>query len=109
MITCNEKESIVVEVNGQTYDLSSTEDYAKFVLWVTTPDADTVISAADFEVDESVADAVRPKAERYSEFLKSFAVKRSARLADEQTKIVPKEKREADIRALIDRLASRRS
>lgn len=105
MITCNESGGIVVKVNDAVYDFSNSEQYANFLLWVTSPDAKAVIGDGAFKVDDDIPQEHRAKAHRYAEFLIDYAHRRQSKLA-EMAKTLTTEQREKDIKAFIARLQS---
>ena len=54
MIKTSSNGNIVIEVGGRSYDLSVSNQYADFLLWVTSPDEKTVIDQDMFKVAEDV-------------------------------------------------------
>lgn len=103
MIRSNVKGQIVVEANGKPYNLSVSEEYSNFLLWITTPNSDIAIDEKTFQVADDLAESERGKAERYAEFLADFAKRRKERLAEMNKSLSP-EVREARVNEFIDRL-----
>lgn len=81
MIACDNDGSIVVNANNCSYQLSSSDDYADFLLWLTSPNPADSIDDSAFEVDENVPEEHRELAQRYAEFLSEFAEIRKDRLS----------------------------
>lgn len=81
MITCDNNDSIVVNANNCSYQLSNSDDYADFLLWLTSPNPADSIDGSAFEVDENVPEEHRELAQRYAEFLTEFAKIRAERLS----------------------------
>lgn len=81
MITCDNNGSIVVNANNCSYQLSNSDDYADFLLWLTSPNPADSIDDSAFEVDENVPEEHRELAQRYAEFLSEFAEIRKDRLS----------------------------
>lgn len=129
MITCDEAGNIVIRINNAAYDLSNSNQYADFLLWVTspvenaipdegaTPDEDaapdeneapgknpTIVTDA-FKVDDDIPEEHRAKASRYAEFLVEYASRRQDKLT-EMAKTLTTEQRENEIQAFIKRLKS---
>ena len=105
MITCNEGGGIVVKINDTVYDFSNSEQYANFLLWVTSPDAKEVIGDGAFKVDDDIPEEHRAKASRYAKFLVEYAGRRQDKLT-EMAKTLTTEQRENEIQAFIKRLKS---
>lgn len=103
MIRSNDKGQIVVEANGESYNLSVSEEYSSFLLWITTPNSDITIDEKTFQVADDSAESERDKAKRYAEFLTDFAKRRKERLAELNKSLSP-EVREARVNEFIDRL-----
>lgn len=103
MITINGDRHVIVQIDNARYDLSFAEQYSNFLLLVTSPDEDTPISLADFEIDPELDDSVRPIAERYSNFLTEFIKRREKKLG-ELKQDIPSEEREKAINDFIQRL-----
>lgn len=103
MITCSDEGKIIVNVDGNRYDLSVSEQYAEFLLWLTTPEEEMVIGSDTFEVSLDVPEDQAAKAKRYSTFLSEFAQRRKEKLAA-QDQDTPAEQRDSDIEAFIARL-----
>ena len=108
MIRIDDEGHIVIEVNGTSYDLSASEEYSSFLLWVTSPGGDVSIDAEAFQVADDLTGSERDKAERYAEFLTNFASRREEKLA-ELNKTRSPEEREAEVKEFIDRLIKRES
>ncbi len=103
MIKTDNKVQIVIEVNGTSYDLSASEEYSSFLLWVTSPRSDVSIGAEAFQVADDLAESERDKAERYAEFLADFASRREEKLV-ELNESHSAEEREAGVKLFIERL-----
>lgn len=73
MITCDNNDSIVVNANNCSYQLSNSDDYADFLLWLTSPNPADSIDDSAFEVDENVSEEHRELVQRYAAFLTEFA------------------------------------
>lgn len=130
MITCDEAGNIVIRINNDAYDLSNSNQYADFLLWVTspvenampdegaTPDEDagsdeneapgnkSTIDADAFKVDDDIPEEHRAKASRYAEFLVEYAGRRQDKLT-KMAKTLTTEQRENEIQAFIKRLKSK--
>lgn len=100
MINADTNGTIVVEVNGQAYNLSNTEQYAKFLMWLTSPDEENIVLPNVFAVASDLPDDYAAKAARYSQFFADFAERRSAKLA-ELSESLTAEQREAAINKFI--------
>ena len=123
MITCDKAGNIVIRINNAAYDLSNSNQYADFLLWVTSPvenaipDEDAApdeneapgknptIDADAFKVDDDIPEEHRAKASRYAEFLVEYASRRQDKLT-EMAKTLTTEQRENQIQAFIKRLKS---
>lgn len=81
MIVCDNNSSIVVNANNCSYQLSNSDDYTDFLLWLTSPNPADSIDDSAFEVDENVPEEHRELAQRYAEFLSEFAEIRKDRLS----------------------------
>lgn len=81
MIACDNNGSIVVNANNCSYQLSNSDDYTDFLLWLTSPNPADSIDDSAFEVDENVPEEHRELAQRYAEFLSEFAEIRKDRLS----------------------------
>ncbi|EEA91369.1 hypothetical protein [Collinsella stercoris] len=105
MIKTSFNGNIVIEVGGRSYDLSVSDQYADFLLWVTSPDEKTVIDQDTFKVAEDVPEEHQAKAARYADFLTDYSQRRQSKLNDiKQT--LNTDQRESDIKAFIERLAN---
>lgn len=100
MITCNEGGSIIIKTEDAVYDLSNSEQYANFLLWVTSPDEKKAIGGDAFEIADDVPDECRAKAARYADFLSDYAQRRTEKLT-EMAKSLSAEQREARIKEFI--------
>lgn len=80
MIKTDADGGIVVEANGTTYNLSNTESYTAFLMWITSPNEANAVPANAFEVTLDLHGDFAAKATRYSEFLKDFAQQRAIKL-----------------------------
>lgn len=105
MIKTSSNGNIVIEVGGRSYDLSVSDQYADFLLWVTSPDEKTVIDQDMFKVAEDVPEEHQAKAARYADFLTDYSQRRQSKLNDIR-KTLNTDQREADIKAFIERLAN---
>ena len=105
MIKTSSNGNIVIEVGGRSYDLSVSDQYADFLLWVTSPDEKTVIDQDTFKVAEDVPEEHQAKAARYAEFLTDYSQRRQSKLNESKQMLVI-DQREADIKAFISRLTS---
>lgn len=105
MMKTSSNGNIVIEVGGRSYDLSVSDQYADFLLWVTSPDEKTVIDQDMFKVAEDVPEEHQAKAARYADFLTDYSQRRQSKLNDIR-KTLNTDQREADIKAFIERLAS---
>ena len=105
MIKTSSNGNIVIEVGGRSYDLSVSDQYADFLLWVTSPDEKTVIDQDMFKVAEDVPEEHQAKAARYADFLTDYSQRRQSKLNDIR-KTLNSDQREADIKAFIERLAN---
>lgn len=105
MIKTSSNGNIVIEVGGRSYDLSVSDQYADFLLWVTSPDEKTVIDQDMFKVAEDVPEEHQAKAARYADFLTDYSQRRQSKLNDIR-KTLNIDQREADIKAFIERLAN---
>lgn len=127
MIMCDESGNIVVKIDDAVYDLSNSEQYAGFLLWVTSPEKNAVpdegatpdenavpddnempdkkptIDDDVFEVDVNIPEEYRAKASRYAEFLIDYSHRRQEKLA-EMAKTLTTEQREKEIQEFIKRL-----
>lgn len=81
MIACDNNGSIVVNANNCSYQFSNSDDYADFLLWLTSPNPADSIDDSAFEVDENVPEEHRELAQRYAAFLSEFAEIRKVRLS----------------------------
>lgn len=80
MIKTDADGGIVVEANGTTYNLSNTESYTAFLMWITSPNEANAVPVSAFEVALDLHGDLAAKATRYSEFLKDFAQRRAIKL-----------------------------
>lgn len=103
MITCGSDGRVIVNMDGSSFDLSVSDQYADLVLLLTSPDERVQVVESDFEVDEMLDGDNKAKAERYSAFICSFLKKRKEKLNEDLA--ITAEKREASINELIDYLA----
>ncbi|MDI9590210.1 MAG: hypothetical protein QM302_04110 [Acidobacteriota bacterium] len=103
MITISENGSIVIMADGKSYDLSASDQYADFLLWVTSPDEKSTLCEDTFKVAESVPEEHQDKAARYAEFLSDYAQRRQVKLR-EMSQSLTSDQRESDIEAFIARL-----
>ena len=80
MLLMNIDHHIVINNCSDEWDLEDSESYAEFLIWITTPLEDPMITKEVFELAPSINEEDRPRAERYAEFLKEFVDKRNALL-----------------------------
>lgn len=80
MLSINSDDQIVIKISSDEWNLEDSESYAEFLIWVTTPKKDPTITKEIFELDTSISKECKPRAERYSEFLREFADRRNALL-----------------------------
>lgn len=81
MINVIDSDSVIVEYNGSSYDISDNESYKDFLVLVTNPDPDVSFPASFYEIDDSISNPdLKAIAKRYSDFFKSFIDARSAKL-----------------------------
>lgn len=105
MLTVNDKGNVGFELDGKKYDLGDSDDYTKFLLWITKPEADGSIVEGAFAVDGAITDEeARLRLERYSEFFKGFLVKRGEILAVAAEQGRTTETRQKEIKDLIAEL-----
>lgn len=103
MITISDGGSIVVVEDGKSYDLSVSNQYADFLLWITSPDENSSLGEDAFKVAENVPEEHQDKATRYAEFLSDYAQRRQVKLG-EMSQSLTSDQRESDIEAFIARL-----
>ena len=103
MIRSNSSGGILVTANGKSYDLAVSEQYADFLLWITSPKRNVTITTDTFAIAEGLPDDEKGKAERYAAFLTDFVAKREAKL-NEMDRMPEPEQRENAINAFIDKL-----
>lgn len=80
MLSINSDDQIVVKSGSDEWNLEDSESYAEFLIWITTPQKDPTITKELFELDASISEGCKPRAERYSEFLREFVDRRNALL-----------------------------
>ena len=102
MIKCDAKGEIVVKTEDAEYNLSITEDYTNFLIWITTPSENESICNDAFVVDDKIDETNRAKADRYSSFLCDFVNKRNEILKDKE--MLSDEEREEQIKAFLEKL-----
>ncbi|WP_298579895.1 hypothetical protein [uncultured Olegusella sp.] len=108
MITCDENGAVVVKVNDTSYNLSKTDQYTDFLMWITAPDPAVAIDEAMLEVDPSCPSEAIEKLNRYKEFLAAFVNRREALLEKAPTSAAGSQ-RISEINSLVDRLKSQAS
>ena len=104
MITINEGGNVSFINDASTYDLSISEDYKKFLIWLTSPDETQEIEEDIFAPDAGAPATEQAKLERYSDFFKSFLRKRNSILAEATAAGRTNEKRVSEMRSLINEL-----
>ena len=102
MITCGDNGKVIIQLEGEAFNLSVSNEYADFVLRLTSPDARVQFCESDFKIDDKLDGDNRARAERYSEFVADFLKKRKAKFEEDQ--MLTAEKREASIRDFIEQL-----
>ncbi len=102
MITCGDDGKVIIQLEGEIFNLSVSNEYADFILRLTSPDSKVQFCESDFEIDDKLDGDNRAKAERYSEFIADFLKKRKAKFEEDQ--MLTAEKREASIRDFIEQL-----
>lgn len=105
MIETSTSGNILIKANGRLYDLSVSDQYADFLLWVTSPDEKAAIDEDAFRVAEDVPIEHREKAARYAEFLTDYSQRRQNKLSEIKQGLTT-DQREDDIKAFISRLAN---
>jgi len=105
MIKTSSSGNIVIEAGGRSYDLSISDQYADFLLWVTSPDEKVDIDQDTFKVAEDVPEEHQAKAARYAEFLTDYSQRRQNKL-NEIKQTLTTDQRENDIKAFISRLTN---
>ena len=103
MITISDSGNVIVTANNKSYDLSITDQYADFLLWVTSPDEEAGIGEEAFKVAEGISEEYQGKAARYAEFLLDYAQRRQTKL-NEMSQTLSATQREAAIKEFIERL-----
>lgn len=103
MIDTSTSGNILIKVDGRSYDLSVSDQYADFLLWVTSPDEKVAIDEDTFKVAEDVPIEHREKAARYAEFLTDYSQRRLTRLSEIKQGLTT-DQREDDIKSFISRL-----
>lgn len=103
MIKTSSSGDIEIEAGGKIYNLSVSDQYADFLLWVTSPDEKEVIDEDAFKVAGDVPQEYREKAARYAEFLTDYSQRRRAKLSEMRQELTT-DQREDDIKAFISRL-----
>ena len=104
MLTINEDGNVSFVNDADTYDLSLSEDYQRFLIWLTSPDETQEIEESIFDSDTSAPATDQAKLERYSDFLKSFLSKRSSVFAEATAAGRTNEKRVSEMQSLINEL-----
>lgn len=104
MIKIDSSGNIVIEAGGRSYDLSVSDQYAAFLLWVTSPDEKVDIDQDTFKVAaEDAPEEHQAKAARYAEFLTDYSQRRQNKL-NEAKQTLTTGQRENDIKEFISRL-----
>lgn len=103
MIEASISGNIVIKAGGRSYDLSVSDQYTDFLLWVTSPDEKAAIDEDAFTVADDVPKEHREKADRYAEFLKDYSQRRQIKLSEIKQGLTT-DQREDDIKAFISRL-----
>lgn len=99
MIKTGSTGSVIVEIEGKSYDFGNSEQFIQFLLYVTTPSPEVALDQSAFAVDSAVGDEEKVRLERYSAFLETYARKRESLLESSPGKM-----RERDIEDLIKEL-----
>lgn len=103
MIKSNDEGNIIVDLEEESFDLMTSDGYSRFLLWISSPDPDVSIDEEMFSVASDIKESAKAKAERYSVFLKDFAVRREEKLKRLSDGSLP-EKRETEADALLEHL-----
>lgn len=83
MLSINSANQIVIKIDSGEWNLEDSESYAEFLIWITTPKKDPTITKEIFELDTLIKSKSKPKAERYSGFLKEFVDRRNTLLENQ--------------------------
>lgn len=76
MLSINEENQIIFSKDDIEWNLEKSEDYKRFLLWITSPNEEENIDVELFDIDSAVDEGKKPRAMRYKEFLKAFAERR---------------------------------
>lgn len=88
MIKINNNGNVEVRVSSsQHFDLSNSDEYTRFLLWITSPIDDDTIKADVFELDPEVEPERREELERYSLFFNDFLACRKDIINERKTAI----------------------
>lgn len=103
MIKIGSQSQIIVEMSDKSYDLSQDNQYSDFLLYITSPESDIFIDKDSFQIDDSIQDDLKEKAERYSQFLVDYCEKRKMKL-EELDKVLTWEERKNNVNKFIENL-----
>ena len=103
MIKIGSQSQIIVEMSDKSYDLSQDNQYSDFLLYITSAESDIFIDKDSFQVDDSIQDDLKEKAERYSQFLVDYCEKRKMKL-EELDKVLTWEERKNNVNKFIENL-----
>lgn len=95
--------SVILEVGETVFNLSNSSSYSDFLLWITNPDPHVVITSDSFVVEKTLSGEDREKAQRYADFLSSFAERRRVKL-EEFKRRLPFDERRRQIQDFISEL-----
>lgn len=104
MITINGDGNVNFTNDTNTYDLSLSDDYQSFLIWLTSPDETQEIKEAIFDPDGSAPPADQAKLQRYSVFFKSFLHKRHSIFEEATAAGRTNEMRTSEMQSLINEL-----
>lgn len=107
MLTVDNDGNVMFKLNDDScFNLSNSNEYIDFLMWITNPDPEAEIEQDAFNIVETNDADTAAKLRRYSDFLKDFAEKRTQLLA-ECTSLTGKE-REKKIEELLANLQASR-
>lgn len=73
---------VIVKINVVAYDLSNSEQYADFLLWVTSYDNKKLIDGDAFKISGDIPEEYLAKVSMYMEFLVDYGQKRQNKLVE---------------------------
>ncbi len=89
MIKVIDSDNVIIEYNGDSYDISDNESYKEFLVLITNPDPEVSFPASLYDIDDSISDPnLQAIAKRYSDFFKSFIDARTEKLEEAREQIV---------------------